>query len=121
MCVCVCVCVATEEIEGGTLRQRYAQLPLYLLKLPLNHSSSFAHIVWRSDVHVAPYVWSPFFLQGTMALLPKRYLMIPELVIFVCELCVRVCVSVGCVCVCACVCVCVCVLKCVRACSCVCS
>lgn len=37
-----------------------------------NHSSSFAHIVWRSDVHVAPYVWSPFFLQGTTSLLAKR-------------------------------------------------
>jgi hypothetical protein len=37
-----------------------------------NHSASFAHIVWRSDVHVAPYVWSPFFLHGTISLLSKR-------------------------------------------------
>lgn len=42
-----------------------------------NLSSCFQHIVFRADVHVAPYVWSPFFLQGTTRLLTSRRKYLP--------------------------------------------
>eukprot|EP00041_Stephanoeca_diplocostata_P024898 m.641257 g.641257 ORF g.641257 m.641257 type:complete len:528 (-) comp22629_c0_seq4:1099-2682(-) len=43
-----------------------------------NATASFQHIAFRSDVHVAPYVWSPFFTDGTTKLLPSRRKYLPR-------------------------------------------
>lgn len=43
-----------------------------------NATASFQHIAFRSDVHIAPYVWSPFFTDGTVKLLPARRKYLPR-------------------------------------------
>lgn len=42
-----------------------------------NASAAFQHIAFRADVIVAPYVWSPFFIDGTGILLPQRRKYLP--------------------------------------------